>query len=224
MSAGPRLLIRSCDHKIMELCGSESGWLSPAELDELARLRDARRRSEWLAGRWLLKEVLRRNLTGACPGEIEVLSRDSRGRGQPPRVLLAGRLLPWHVSLAHDGGRVWAAVSTEPEIRVGIDVVPAEPVGGCFSDLWFSAGELRWLNSSYNRLLGPTLWAIKEAVYKATNRGEPFAPARIEVAPNADGFTWSCDGTPCGEDDCVSVRRTDGFIVVVAIRSGQSDD
>lgn len=224
MNDRPRLLTQSCDARSMGCHAEGAGWLSPAEQDEFARLRDIRRRNEWLAARFLLKGMLQRSFAGnggSTTGielcNIEILSRDVRGRGQPPRVLLAGRLLSWHVSLAHQDGIVWAAVSVDPDVRVGIDVVPAEPMDLRGDDLWFTPGEVRWLRQSNDPLLGTTLWAVKEAVYKATNRGEPFVPARIDVAPDAaGGFTWSRHGIPCVRNDSVSVARLNRTIVVVA--------
>jgi len=233
MISSPRLLSQRYDVRSLGRDTDASRWLSPAEQDEFSRLRDKRRRSEWLAGRWLLKGMLWRSLTenGDRRSEIdlcdlEVFSRDPRGRGQPPRALFAGRMLPWHISLAHHSGIVWAAVSVAPDVRVGIDVVQAEPMDLRASDLWFTRGELQWLERSNDRLLGTTLWAVKEALYKATNRGEPFVPVQIEVAPYpVGGFTWSRAGIPCGWNDSIRVCRLSQTIVVtVSVCSEVAND
>jgi 4'-phosphopantetheinyl transferase EntD len=229
----PRLLTQKCDARFLDRHAHATRWLSPAEQDEFTRLRAARRRGEWLAGRWLIKGMLQRRVAEDSETtsrvelcEIEILSRDALGRGQPPRVVLAGRLLPWHLSLAHHSGIVWGAVSTDADLRVGIDVVPAEPIDLRADDLWFTPAELRWLRRSNDRLLGATLWSVKEAVYKATNRGEPFIPARIEVSQAAaGGFRWSRDGRPCGTDDALHVRQSGENIVAVAsVREAGRDD
>lgn len=194
-------------------------WLSAAEQEELARWRDPARRAEWLAGRWLLKGMILSTVPSMGSGaEIEVLSRDPRGRGRRPCVLAAGRAVPLHVSLAHAGGTVWAALSTCPHHRVGIDVVPRGSFHDRATGLWFTEAEQCWLRYACDPSLAARLWAVKEAVYKAANRGEPFVPACIEIGRDNSGrFTWSRDGVPSGPDDTLFVRRTAGSSLALAV-------
>jgi phosphopantetheinyl transferase len=46
--------------------------------------------------------------------------------------------------------------------------------------VWFTSAERRWLGEGPPELAA-TLWAIKEAVYKAVGARRPFAPRAIEV-------------------------------------------
>ncbi len=227
MNGAGRLLTRMFDSRCGEWSAAPETWLSTAEREEYARWRDAGRRREWLGGRWLVKGMIQSALAESSPerapagcDEIEVLSRDAAGRGRPPRALVAGRLLPWHVSLAHHGGVVCAVVSTAPGLRVGIDVVSTEALNrrACVCGPWFTVRERRWLQHSPDRQLAGTLWAVKEAVFKATNRGDPFLPERIEVGRRAvDRYTWTRDDLPQGADDSLIVSRRAGFIVAVAL-------
>jgi phosphopantetheinyl transferase len=204
-------------------------WLSETELAECARWRDARRRNDWLAGRRLLKSMIREELAIQCPGQapatlpdIEVLSCDALGRSVRPRACVAGQWLPWHLSLAHAEGVVWAAMSTTLHIRVGIDVVPADASLDAACELWFTAGEQSWLHSAIDRRPAATLWAIKEAIYKGTNCGEPFIPTRIDVRPDAQRrYIWSCNGIPrTGDDELYLSRQGDCIVALVALGAG----
>jgi 4'-phosphopantetheinyl transferase EntD len=126
--------------------------------------------------------------------------------------------VPLHVSLAHAGGTVWAALSTSPHHRVGIDIVPRESFHDRAAGLWCTKAEQRWLRHACDQSLAARLWAVKEAVYKATNRGEPFVPARIEVGRHVSGrYTWSRDGVPPDPDDTLFVRRTAESILALAV-------
>lgn len=258
MTLPPHIFIGSIDARAGECRAAPQTWLSAAEQDEFASWRNPNRRVEWLAGRWLLKEMifgnlsreersgsressdvlrlpyssqfsqipLRRQVAAALKrphsapahSEIEILSRDVRGRGRPPCVLAAGRALPFHLSLAHAGGRVWAALSTSRHHRIGIDVVRCGSFRDRAMELWFTQAEQGWLQQGRDTSVLAVLWAAKEAVYKATNRGEPFVPALIEIGCDGSGrYTWLRDGVSPGPDDLLLVRRTAGAIFALAV-------
>jgi hypothetical protein len=198
-------------------------WLSPAERDECAHWRDPSRHRDWRAGRALLKSMIRAELARRNPAlslppcsGIEVLSRDALGRGVRPRACVAGRWLPWDLSLAHCDGIVSAVLAPAMNIRVGIDVVTANTELDASRDLWFTPGERRRTQST-SQIPPPLLWAAKEAVYKRTNRGEPFVPTAIDVEPQAGGrCTWSCRGRPCSADDMLHFFHRGDWIVALA--------
>jgi len=233
MSIPVAILTRSCNASSGGWPSDLRSWLSAAERDEHARLRHAPRRVEWLAGRWLLKRMLQDRLlpAGDISNEslldIVILSRDARGRGASPRALIDGRALAGHISLAHHDGDVWAAVSPTSEIRVGIDVVAARPVNRRVSSMWYTPREREWLARWSDHMLGAAVWAAKEAVYKATNFGEPFSPALCEICePLRDAWTWTGNGS----ESWLDVRHLGGqFVAAAAVRmrhpkSGASHD
>jgi 4'-phosphopantetheinyl transferase EntD len=213
-------------------CDSRSGgwpvdlrsWLSDAELDEQVSWRHPVRRTEWLAGRWLIKSMLRRDAAEVCAGlrsleicEIEVLSRDVTGRSRAPRALCAGRALTGHVSLAHADGVVWAAVSPSADMRVGIDVVRDTDANKHLPDLWFTPREREWAERVPPAWRAAALWSAKEAAYKATNRGEPFIPAQYEILPDDAGrLSWTQAGVPRRDGEHLMVRRIGNLTVTLA--------
>jgi hypothetical protein len=164
-------------------------WLGRRELAELGSWRDTARRAQWLAGRALAKEMLldRFPLAGGEPTGIEILSRNELGRGQSPRVLMAGKAWPSSISLAHFSDAAAAAICTTPGYRVGIDLVAStsRPV----VSRWFTPAEQQWLRR--RKLNSSLVWAAKEAVYKALADGEPFMPRAIELMPGASD-DWAC--------------------------------
>jgi phosphopantetheinyl transferase (holo-ACP synthase) len=191
---------------------SGEAWLSDGEREVYAELRDARRREAWLFGRLLGKDLILSRVGAALgargagdPGRVEILSRDGLGRAIRPRVLVEGRIQPWALSLAHSDRFVLAVFSEEPGAAVGVDVTPVRPPGAGFLDLWFTPWERAWIRAQGDgeARCAATLWAVKEAFYKAVNAGERFAPSRIEVRVDALGrYAVRCDGSrpgsPCG--------------------------
>jgi phosphopantetheinyl transferase len=197
-------------------------WLSPAEQAELARWRSPARRAQWMAGRRVAKrlvaEVLDLPIADLC--EIEVFSRDGAGRPVPPRVRVAGRILPWSISIAHTERGAMAAVCYDPDATVGVDLVV---LGRDWSGLvrtWFTPGEQHCLGAAGHDGTA-TLWAVKEAFYKAVNAGEPFAPRQFEVHPAA-ARQYACTyhgagavGARC--EGAVHTGTIDGHVSAVAV-------
>ncbi|MEX0679046.1 MAG: 4'-phosphopantetheinyl transferase superfamily protein [Pirellulales bacterium] len=167
-------------------------WLSPGECRAWHRMRSPQRRATWLAGRMLAKRLLLESLalsgeldSWPSGAEIHIESVDA-GHGQRPSVFVWGRPLHWALSISHTARGVLAAVTTEPGVTLGVDLVcrrdhPTNRLAWCFTP-----AELRWLAAGPAHRREPEqLWAMKEALYKACQQGEGFAPRRIEVVPGA---------------------------------------
>ncbi len=212
-------------------------WLSDPEREVYAHLHDARWREAWLFGRLLCKELILSTLVAARggrgalhPGGVEILSRDGLGRPTRPRVLLHGRLQPCSLSLAHSDRFVLVAFCEDPDVAVGVDVTPIQSPGAGFLDLWFTPWERAWIwaQSGQAPRRAASLWAVKEAFYKAVNRGERFAPERIEVHVDPLGgyaVPWygSRSRGPCRVR--VAAGSTDvAAVVTVASQAGRADD
>jgi phosphopantetheinyl transferase len=153
-------------------------WLTPSELGELATWCDASRAKQWQAGRWLAMRELAA-LIGASHLEIDIASRDSFGRAVAPRVTVRGRAWLGSLSISHASDEVAVALDTRPGSRVGVDVVAIDSHSWNDGALatWFTEDEQLWIRSAENvARRAAHLWAIKEAAYKATQRGEPFVP------------------------------------------------
>ena len=61
------------------------------------------------------------------------------------------------------------------------------PYRAGFTRLWFTRAEQEWFDRGGASEIGCLLWAAKEAVFKACNRGESFEPAAIEILPCGAG-------------------------------------
>jgi phosphopantetheinyl transferase len=162
-------------------------WLVPRERLVYASLRDPGRRAEWLAGRILTKRLVSERFQPVAvpPARIEIDSGDGRTRRLRPRILMDGRPLDWRLSIAHSGRSLLVAVANSDRWGVGVDLVEPIQCGRGFTELWFTPSERRWLAPQGR--LWTTAWAIKEAAYKAANRGEAFRPRAFEVLPAPGG-------------------------------------
>jgi phosphopantetheinyl transferase len=205
----------------------ERDWLSSSEQRAFGCFSDLARRETWLAGRFMAKRMIASlleqgrgvsqsphertpkpssyNMHTSQPAtrysDIEISSAGVR-----PQVNVAGRTLDCSLSIAHTSRGVLVALSTMPGVSSGVDLVEPLTCGPGFAEAWFTPAERRWLASS-DRLWPAIVWAIKEAVYKAANNGEPFDPRLIETIPaennafvctlNRDGRTLSCHLAAC---------------------------
>ncbi len=154
-------------------------WLSLAEQAELAGRGDLRRQQTWQWGRMAAKRLIRTALAAGCSlAKIEILSAEGRGR---PRVRLAGDWQPWSLSISHTDRGVLAALCTENEVSLGVDLAGLESPGPGFLRLWFTDDEIAWIERDHRADRASFLWAAKEALFKACNRGEGFDPRQFEV-------------------------------------------
>jgi 4'-phosphopantetheinyl transferase len=178
--------------RIAELPSGERAavaWLSAEERAAHAAMRATARRSTWLAGRILAKKLLLETasttgpyIAGCQPTELQIESRSiNPGHGERPALFVNGVAVPCAISVSHTASGVLAAVSLDADISLGVDLV--EPAESSQALRWtFSPGELDWLaDSPRNR--PEQLWALKEALYKACQRGEGFSPQNIETVP-----------------------------------------
>ncbi len=156
-------------------------WLTAREQAELAVFRAPRRRREWLGGRWLSKRLLAGNsTTPATLRRWEIVSRASARRGCRPVVRRDDVIQTASLSLAHSDPAIAAAVGEVSGGHVGVDVVPRQKLPAGFAACWFSEPE-RSLLSQQDWSLADG-WAVKEASFKAVNRGESFRPRQIAIA------------------------------------------
>jgi phosphopantetheinyl transferase len=218
-------------------------WLSPAERRAWDRFESSDRRATWLGGRILSKRMVIAQLiktplpsweraahavrgpaletasqtqaTSPAPAEIHIESRSGdAARGQRPCIFVAGRRLAWALSIAHTSRGVLVALGYQPGIRLGVDLVCRETDPRQL--YWtFTTAERRWL-AAEGRDLGPQqLWACKEALYKACQQGEGFAPGRIEVVPGCDPHYPASD--PARVVRRLQCWRVDGQLAALAV-------
>jgi phosphopantetheinyl transferase (holo-ACP synthase) len=170
-------------------------WLADGECHTYGTLRDRGRRQEWLLGRWLAKRLVsdrlptvHRDERTLCLRDIEVTSRDQDNRPMRPRVTVGDRPLEGSLSITHSPTTVLVAWCETAGIGVGVDQTPSFPATAGFMDLWFSTQERAWAREQANPHAAATLWAVKEAAYKALGWDEPFEPRTLETQVHADGI------------------------------------
>ncbi|HTU26887.1 MAG TPA: hypothetical protein VMF30_15880, partial [Pirellulales bacterium] len=100
--------------------------MTTGERAEFALLSDPGRRRAWLSGRWAAKQLLLGARRAGTATEIEILSRDAEGRGSRPRVSIAGQPVAASLSIAHTGRGAIAALGTNEQTEVGVDLVDLE--------------------------------------------------------------------------------------------------
>jgi len=200
-----------------------SDWLSGSECAELARYRHAERREAWLAGRLLSKQLMTaENIS--CVSDyraIEILSIDVCGKGTRPIVSVGGRIRDWSLSISHSETAVFVALSQTPGLGVGVDLTPIQEYRPGFLKTWFTSGERQQVRIMGSRRAAE-VWAVKEAVYKASNTGETFVPRRIDVLAGPSGrFFCRYDGQSSTMPCAIRVKDVGRDIAAIAVTQPQ---
>jgi malonyl CoA-acyl carrier protein transacylase/phosphopantetheinyl transferase/acyl carrier protein len=189
------------------------------------------RRLEWLLGRVVAKDGVRRYLAeryglALCPADIEILT-DERGRPQiQGQWLKSVSSLP-KLSIAHSGGLAVAVVGDGDGARgIGVDVERVGEFSSEALDVAFSSDERALLSSLPNA--HPEgwplrMWCAKEAVAKALGHGLVGGPRSvvIERMDPATGKLWLRTNGELGrrvpdvnEESMIADTALDGDLVV----------
>jgi 4'-phosphopantetheinyl transferase len=159
--------------------------LDGVERARLERLRNVEDRDRFVAAHALLRIMVGHHL--GCPPEQVVLSTTCPrcgGPHGPPRLVSGGEEPAPHLSLAHAGGRVMAAVSTAGPVGVDVDVEASTAFAG-FDAVALAATEravVARLPSARRPSARVTAWVRKEAVLKATGDGLRVPPSDVVVS------------------------------------------
>ncbi|REK19518.1 MAG: hypothetical protein DWQ37_00145 [Planctomycetota bacterium] len=196
-------------------------WLSADERRAWESMRSAERKRTWLGGRTLAKRMLLQLLgettwQRVAAAEIHIETRSTRpGHGERPVVFVGGERLDCGLSIAHTSRGVLVAVSRDVDLALGVDLVcraDASPGGLAWS---LSTRERHWLATGpRNQRSGEQIWAMKEALYKAAQRGEGFSPAQIETVP---GCPPTYPGTNAADVQSLESWRVDGHYAALAV-------
>ncbi len=171
--------------------GDESSWLSPRETVRLREFRVEKRRSDWKAGRFTAKQLLKKvfeNESGGCPplSHLEIL----RERSGAPYVALApeatpfggtepGGRFPLSLTISHSNGTGFAGLLSwrKPETNgwpIGADLEWIEPRSRLFVEDFFVERERDIVfaaREDEQPLLANLIWSAKEAALKALKYG-----------------------------------------------------
>ena len=172
-------------------------WLSNAECVIYDQWCNPQRRCTWLAGRILAKQLILQQLRqtsvkSIAHNDIEISTGLPRSKRERPQVSIAGGPYSKSLSITHTTRGVMVALSTHSDLRIGVDLVDSLSFNPGFVSQWFTESEPTSCSNKITRTHQiATIWAMKEALYKAYNNGEGFAPRRIEVLSTPEG-SYSC--------------------------------
>ncbi len=166
-------------------------WLSASELLHVHGLRFAKRRADWLLGRWTAKRAVAQCLNlladPASLAGLEVLAANDGA----PEVFRAGKPAPVTISLTHRAGLAVCAVAPAG-IALGCDLEAIEPRSDAFAADYFTIDEQALVAQATPadrpRLL-TLLWSAKESALKALRSGLRLDTRSVIVsAGNGPGF------------------------------------
>jgi 4'-phosphopantetheinyl transferase len=215
------------------LTGEEKDFLSPAEKSRLAGLRFEKRRTDWLQGRWAVKNMLTR--CGGLPPNagLNTVQVWNEASGKPVLVDQSGQCLPGGVSISHRTDAVLCAYAPDPKVQFGVDLELLEPKEpGFFTDYFTPAEQEAAVRCGGRRDTAILLaWCGKEAVFKSMGTGLRMDTRVVEIG----GYDWIAS-SPVNADQwydlTVSTRVTDHrligkwmlhgeFILVIVFREGE---
>ena len=119
-------------------------WLSPEEQSRFEAMRFPKRRAEWLLGRVTAKTLLTRCMPELSGFPLNQLTIANQQEGAP-FVKVDGQILPIQISISHREGMAAAALSTNPEMGLGIDLEWVEDHPQSFYEDFFTSGEVNLL-------------------------------------------------------------------------------
>ena len=159
------------------------GWLSPEELDRFQTFRFQKRRQDWLAGRWVAKNLLRTLNSDSATFNYCEMTIGNLPEGAP-YPLLRGEKLKGCLSISHRGGRSVAAFTDNPDVSIGIDLELVEEKSDGFIEDYFTLTEAKRLFSypdDKRACLASMLWSAREAMLKAHQSGLRLDTRYIEL-------------------------------------------
>jgi len=172
---------------------ADANWLGPGETLCLSNLRVAKRRADWLLGRWTAKRALAVFLNLADdPGsltDIEICAAPSGA----PEVFVANRPLAITISLSHSSGKALCVLAPS-SAALGCDLERIERRSQGFVDDYFTSQEQTLIEQSSamdRSALETLLWSGKESTLKALHSGLRLDTRSVIVEP---------EETPCRLD------------------------
>ena len=194
-------------------------WLSAAERGRAGALRYAKRRTDFLLGRWTLKLAVARVL--GWPDDPAVLAR-IEGRNAPsgaPRLYIDGQPAGRGVSLTDRAGCAVCLVA-DRAVALGCDVEIVEPRSEAFVRDYLTEAEQRLVDSAWpaRDMAANLIWSAKESALKVLETGLRRDTRSVEVAVaelSPPERTWSALSVRTAEGEVFPGwwRRSGAFLV-----------
>lgn len=170
-------------------------WLHADEKAVLGRFRFAKKRRDWLLGRWTAKQALLARMQGARPGletsRIAVLPAEDGA----PEAWLDGQRLEVCLSLSHSSGMGLCAIGGRG-LKIGCDLEKIEPRSPALVKDFFTPREQKMVNDVGEEqapLVANLIWSAKESALKAMRTGLRVDPRKVQIdcAPHLDKGAWN---------------------------------
>jgi len=176
-------------------------WLAPGEARRAAEMRFAKRRGDWILGRWTVKSAIRAFfiLHGQAVPEFADLEIRSAADGAP-EACLRGTAASVSITLSHSGGQGFCAVAAAG-ITIGCDLEVIQPHDARFMDDYMLPDEgaaIARAPLEQQPLITTLIWSAKESALKCLREGlrRDTRSVRIEIAdartPGWNPFTAHC--------------------------------
>jgi 4'-phosphopantetheinyl transferase len=145
----------------------EAGLINEDELTASRRYRHLRARSQFLAGRALVRHAM--SVQARFGARDVAIVPDRMGK---PRLATQCEASPWHFNLSHSG-RLVACAFAQSEVGVDVETTSRDVDYRSIARAHFSLQEADWIDSSSARSKKrfTLLWTLKEAYLKAVGVG-----------------------------------------------------
>lgn len=162
----------------------DQAWLSPREVGRLRTMRFAKRRMDWLLGRWTAKNAVAVFLDVSDDlSDLQEIEIHQAASGAP-EVYFKNEPADIEISLSHRGS-VGACAIAPAGALLGCDLELVEPHSDAFAKDYFSSEEqvLACECDAANRLfLVSLLWSVKESALKALKEGLRLDTRLVKVS------------------------------------------
>ena len=202
------------------------GWLTDAERSRASKLRYAKRRTDFLLGRWTLKIATARVLGWPDdPGGLARIEGRTAADGAP-ELYLDGRPAARGISLSDRAGCAVCLIAAGPA-DLGCDIEIVEPRSAAFARDYLTEPEHRFVGAAgpARDLAANLLWSAKESALKVLRTGLRRDTRSVEVTVTdlrpPEG-TWSPLSIRAAEGDVFPGwwRRSGQFVFTVCGRAG----
>ncbi|MBO9325117.1 MAG: 4'-phosphopantetheinyl transferase superfamily protein [Roseiflexus sp.] len=217
------------DHPALACAEAPEGMLSIGEQVRFQLLKHAKRRRDWLLGRWTAKRLTAQyieTITGRRPALSDiVITTDPDGAPRLHSRNGYAFINQLAISISHSHGYAFCALTDVPGYRPGVDIEYIEQRHPAFVSDFFTDAEIERVHRTpplAQPLLTTAIWSAKEAVLKSIRRGLTVDTRCIVCLPEepvADG--WSPVTVMCSPElnatvRCVWWRQIGRFVLTLA--------
>jgi len=182
---------------------SPPSFLSDRELEVFTQLRFAKRRREWLLGRWTAKRLYQRcQKTDRAP-PLRAISVANDPDGAPYLLTDGEGRLPLSLSISHRQEHAFCALACSSLCAVGADVERVEIRDPAFVHDFFTPSECALVSrcpTPFRDTLVTILWSAKEAALKAMRIGLRADTRKVQIGRLAEFSTVPSPGRSSGDD------------------------